>query len=187
MAGRRAARGRLAAASALALTLVAVGAGKAPAFAVEDPVKALDLVKPSRARRIAAAELPAAGGGTVRLADLRGKVVFLNFWATWCEPCKEEMPALEALYRQFRERGLVVVAVSQDRGGAAVVNPYLRRMALSFPVGLDPRGDLAREYAVWALPATFIIDREGTVAFAAQGPRAWNGAPAQALFESLLK
>jgi peroxiredoxin len=126
-------------------------------------------------------------GGTIRLADLKGKVVFLNFWATWCEPCLEEMPAMERLARAYRDRGLVVLALSADREGASVVKPFLKRHALTFPVGLDPDQSVARLYRVWALPSTFILDRTGARLYSAHGARDWDGKDAFAFFDALLK
>ena len=125
-------------------------------------------------------------GGPLALSDLRGKTVFLNFWATWCEPCLEEMPAMERLAQTYRARGLVVLALSADREGASVVRPFIKRHGLTFQVGLDPTQAVARSYRVWALPSTFILDRTGARVFQAQGARDWTGAPAFAFFDAFL-
>ena len=126
-------------------------------------------------------------GAALRLGDLRGKVVLLNFWATWCEPCLEEMPAMERLARTFRERGLAVLALSVDREGASVVRSFLKRHDLTFLVGLDPQQAVARLYRIWALPSTTILDRKGVPRFAVQGAREWDGQAGHALFDGLLK
>ena len=81
--------------------------------------RGLELIKPAQPRIAHDFEVPTLERGTLRLSALRGKVVFVNFWATWCDPCKEEMPAMERLYQRFRDRGLVVVALSGGRPGLA--------------------------------------------------------------------
>lgn len=126
-------------------------------------------------------------GKKLSLKDFRGKVVFLNFWASWCEPCREEMPAMERLYQKYRERGLVVVAISADAEGASVVTPFVKKYKLTFLIGLDPRMSVTSLYGVWAVPSTFIIDKQGKRILFANGPREWDGKAAHALFESLLQ
>lgn len=122
-----------------------------------------------------------------RLSDYRGKVVVLNFWATWCEPCREEMPSMERLHHAYKDRGLVVLAISLDSQGASVVNPFVKKFALTFPVGLDPKMVVRERYGVWAVPSTFIIDRQGKRVLFANGSREWDSKPAHALMESLLQ
>ncbi len=156
------------------------------AATAQDPPEALRLTRLGGGEPVAFS-VGTPDGGTLRLADLKGKVVFLNFWATWCEPCLEEMPAMERLAAAYRDRGLVVVALSADREGASVVRPFLKRHGLTFPVGLDPDQAVARSYRVWALPSTFILDRTGARLFLAQGARDWAGPPALAFFDALLK
>ncbi len=98
------------------------------------------------------------------LADLRGTVVIVNLWASWCPPCLAEMPALQRLYEANRERGLEILAVNttfQDSVGAA--QEFVQQHALTFPVPLDRSGDVARLYQLRALPSTFFIDRRGVI------------------------
>ena len=121
------------------------------------------------------------------LADYRGKVVLVNFWATWCKPCEEEMPGMERLYQKYKDKGLVVLAISQDADGAGAVPPFVKKHGLTFPIGLDPKMSVSASYGVWALPSTFIIDRQGNRAHFANGPREWDGQAARDLFESMLK
>ena len=123
----------------------------------------------------------------LRLSEFKGKVVFLNFWATWCKPCEEEMPSMQRLHERFKNQGLVVLAISEDTGGASLVAPYLKKHSLTFPVGLDPKSSVATLYGVWSVPSTFIIDKRGNRAFFANGPREWDGPHARAFFESLLQ
>jgi len=125
-------------------------------------------------------------GKPVRLSDFRGNVVLLNFWATWCSPCKKEMGPLEALYRRFKGRGFVVLAVSLDQGGARIVRPFVEKKGLSFPILLDSTGKAKSTYHVTSLPATFLIDRKGRIIGRSLGPRDRASEAAVALVESLL-
>ncbi|HXJ84091.1 MAG TPA: TlpA disulfide reductase family protein [Candidatus Methylomirabilis sp.] len=128
-----------------------------------------------------------ASDGYTSLADFQEKLVVLNFWATWCEPCTLEMPTLEALWQQYRARGLVVVGVSVDRGAPkTVLDPYVKRLGLTFPVLVDPDLKTADGWHVAALPATFIIRPDGDVAGMATGAREWNATAMKALLETLL-
>ena len=127
------------------------------------------------------------GGGEATLDTWRGRVVVLNFWATWCAPCTAEMPTLEALWRAHRNRGLVVIGVSVDRGApAALIDPYVRNLALTFPILFDPDSKTAGAWRVTGLPSTFVLRPDGDVAGVAVGPREWNSAEMRALLESLL-
>lgn len=126
-------------------------------------------------------------GRQVSLEEWRDKVVVLNFWATWCQPCTVEMPALEALWRGYRDRGLVVVGVSVDRGAPrALLDPYLENLGLTFPILLDPDMATAATWRVTGIPATFVIRPGGEVAGMAVGPREWNSAEMRALLETML-
>jgi peroxiredoxin len=126
-------------------------------------------------------------GRVASLDDWRDKLVVLNFWATWCQPCTVEMPALEELWRRYRDRGLVVVGISVDRGAPrGVLEPYLRNLGLTFPILLDPELATASAWRVTALPATFIVRPGGEVAGIAVGAREWNSPEMTALLESLL-
>ncbi|MBI1846707.1 MAG: TlpA family protein disulfide reductase [Candidatus Rokubacteria bacterium] len=132
-----------------------------------------------------------ASGGVGRekrgLDDYRGRLVVLNFWATWCAPCTAEMPTLESLWREYRERGLTVVGISEDRGAPrALLEPYLRGLGLTFPILVDPDLAASRRWRVTGLPATFVIRPDGEVAGLAMGAREWNSPAMRALLESLL-
>lgn len=112
-------------------------------------------------------------GREYRLADLRGKIVFLNVWATWCPPCREEMPSMEQLHRRLAGSDFVMLAVSEDAGGKKVVEPFVRELGVTFPVLLDPEGVVPRRYGVTGYPETFIIDREGRIIQHLRGPENW--------------
>jgi peroxiredoxin len=153
----------------------------------QDPAVALGLTRPTPIQAAKPFRVDTPDSRALSLAEFKGKVVFLNFWATWCKPCEEEMPSMERLHRRFKDRGLVVLAIAEDSGGVSVVAPYLKKHKLSFPVGLDPKSSVASLYGVWGVPSTFIIDRQGNRALFANGPRDWDGPHAQALFQSLLR
>jgi thiol-disulfide isomerase/thioredoxin len=169
-------------ASSLVLAAIACSAAIPPAESGSE----FDLVwlKPATAAPdFAVASLSSA---PLTLRQFRGKILLLNFWATWCEPCREEMPALERLYQRYRNAEFSIVAISADRQ-ATVVAPYVAALRLSFPIGLDPGMDVAKRYTARALPSSFLIDKSGRILAFAIGPRAWDNAHAHAVIERLLK
>jgi peroxiredoxin len=93
------------------------------------------------------------------LKQLRGKVVLLNFWATWCPPCRKEMPDLEGLYRQFGDRGLIILAISDEEEGK--VKPFIAEKKVIYPVLLDPGSKVSKDFAVDGIPKSFVYDRDG--------------------------
>ena len=123
--------------------------------------------------------LPDTNGRERRLGDLRGKVVLVNFWATWCVPCRTEMPAMERLYQQFRGHGLEILAVHVGPGGAEM-GRFLAEVPLSFPVLVDADLDL-EGWPLKGLPTTFVVDRSGRRTHAALGALAWDS-PAMRVF-----
>jgi peroxiredoxin len=174
--------------SRVVVALLALAAVLVPGLVfAEDPVAALSLIRPRPAKEAPDFQVGTPDGSTLRLADFKGKVVFLNFWATWCEPCREEMPSMERLHRAYKDRGLVVLAISLDVQGASVVKPFVKRFALTFPIGLDPKMAVRETYGVWAVPSTFFIDRKGKRALFANGAREWDSKAAHAVVESLLQ
>jgi cytochrome c biogenesis protein CcmG/thiol:disulfide interchange protein DsbE len=110
-----------------------------------------------------------------RLSDFRGKVVFLNFWATWCKPCREEMPSMEILSKNFEKDGLVILAVSIDRVTTTKdIPPFIKGMNLTFPVLVDSWGKTDKPYKRMGVPETFIIDQQGIIQEIVIGPRDWT-------------
>jgi thiol-disulfide isomerase/thioredoxin len=124
-------------------------------------------------------------GRPVSMAAFRGKVILVNFWASWCPECRPEMPAMERLHRELASRGLAVVAVNA-RERREVVARHAQELGLTFPVVLDPDGEIGALYGVVGLPATFLVGRDGRAVAFAVGSREWGGAPARALLEILL-
>ena len=151
-----------------------------------DAIRELELIKPARSKRAEDFSLNTPGSGKVQLLDYRGQVVLINFWATWCPPCLEEMPAMERLYRQHREVGFTLVAVSVD-ADSKLVAPFVTAHKFTFPVALDPSMSMANTYGVRALPSTFIVARDGTLAALAIGPRHWDNDAAHSLIEGLAR
>ncbi len=121
------------------------------------------------------------------LADFRGRVVLLNFWATWCAPCIHEMPSLDRLQASLGPEGLTVIALSVDRGGAHVVAPFLTRLGIEhLEVFLDPSNETGRSFAVPGLPTTYLIDQGGQIVGALAGPAEWDSPDAKALIRYYL-
>ncbi len=107
-------------------------------------------------------ELEQLSGGRLTLEDLAGEVVLLNTWATWCPPCRRELPALEAVYRRYREQGFVILGVNIGESGDAVER-FVTRSGLTFPILLDPDEASLRAFGTISLPSSFLIDRQGNV------------------------
>jgi peroxiredoxin len=113
-----------------------------------------------RAPRFALKDLK---GNTFRLEDLKGKVVLLNFFATWCGPCRQEVPELVKLYERFRDRGLEIVGISLDMEGAAVLDPFVKQYRIPYPIVLGTRQTVLDYGGVRGIPTSFLIDREGSI------------------------
>ena len=130
--------------------------------------------------------LAALHGEEVSVAGLAGKVLFINFWATWCGPCKAEMPSMEILYRDFKNKGLEMLAVSSDMEGAAIVQPFVQELGLSYPVLLDPDFRVDDKYLIQSVPTTILVDKNGVITHRIVGARNWNAPESRDLIEKLL-
>ena len=166
--------------------LTGLAAALASGASGEDPFAALSLIRPRRPEPAPDFTVPGLTSPHLSLSSFRGQVVFLNFWATWCPPCREEMPSMERLYRRFKARGLTILAISIDSRGAEVVAPFVKHFGLTFPIGLDPKSEVANRYLLRALPTTVLIDRGGRIAAFAFGARGWDSSAAHAVIETLL-
>jgi peroxiredoxin len=126
-------------------------------------------------------------GNPVSLSQFRGKVVLLNFWATWCGPCRIEMPAMEHLYQAIPRKDFEILAVSTDSQGAAVTRPFQREMGLTFPILHDPDMRIGLTYGARTLPLTFMVDRQGVIRKKIFGARDWDSPEAHELIRMLMK
>ena len=128
---------------------------------------------------------PLSPGGTQSLSALKGRVVFLNFWATWCGPCRSEMPSMESLHNRYSERGLEILAVNSGENTPEVL-AFMKDNKLSFPTVLDMDGKVTMTYGVQAIPTSFIINREGRIIARKVGSIDWDSPKVRAALEILL-
>ncbi len=124
-------------------------------------------------------------GRRIRLGSLKGKVVFLNFWATWCPPCILEMPTMEKLHREFGSKGLVILAVN-FRESPQQVKAFLKEHQLTFTTLLDPKGKVFELYQAWSLPTTTIVNKKGQAVGKVIGYRDWHKPEMKEFFRRLL-
>jgi peroxiredoxin len=125
-------------------------------------------------------------GGNTGMADYKGKIVLLNFWATWCMPCRAEMPGMETLWQNYKEQGLVIAAVSVDEGSRGRIETFTKLLDLSFPILLDPESKVSDLYKVSNMPTSFLIDRNGKIISRIVGTEEWTSPEAIQLVEKLL-
>jgi len=130
--------------------------------------------------------LPDLHGQTVRLADLRGKVVLLNFWATWCAPCRVEMPSMNALYHTYRDKGFELLAISMDVFGKEAVAPFVAQYGLTFPVLLDPQDTVSSRLLGGGIPTSYVLDKRSRIAAVEVGTRDWDSERFRRLLDRLL-
>ena len=147
-------------AAALLTALVALAL---PAWAAPDPVA--DAVAASPAPPFT---LQATDGQQVSLAQFKGDVVMINFWASWCGPCRQEMPLLDSIYRKYKDMGFELIGVNVEPDSKAA-NAWLKATPVTYPVLYDPQSKVSELYQVQAMPTTVIIDRTGTVRFLHRG------------------
>lgn len=126
-------------------------------------------------------------GKTVNLSSLKGKVVMLNFWATWCPPCRDEIPSMMKLNAAFAGKPFQMLAVSIDEGGKQAVEEFFKNSGFSLPVYLDPSSSAGRTYGITGVPETFIIDKNGIIAKKVIGPVEWDSSEVRSYLEGLLK
>jgi thiol-disulfide isomerase/thioredoxin len=131
-------------------------------------------------------ELENLDGLKEQLTDYRGKVVFLNFWATWCGPCRIEMPSMERIYNEFQDDGMVILAVNLGES-SAIAGEFMKSNNLSFPVLLDKDQTVATIYGVRSIPTSYLIDRDGNIMAMAVGAREWDSLSFRKLFREILK
>lgn len=168
--------------TALLFTLPGAAPGQDP------PGGAMGVIKPRVRVEAPNFTLEDIDGNPRRLNEFKGNVILLNFWATFCAPCREEMPAMERLWKELKDQGLVIIAVAGDRGRKSMhkVKEFCVMHGMSFPVLLDPRGEVRRSYEVTALPTSYIIGRDGKISGKIIGARQWDTDESKKLFNALL-
>lgn len=152
----------------------------------DDPFSVLKLSRLAAGTKAPSFKLPSLEGQEISSHMLAGKVVLLNFWATWCGPCKDEMPSLQRLQQQFDPRQFVVVAVTTDLQLAGIKH-FMRQAGLTFPTLLDEEKEVSGAFLVRGLPTTVLIGKDGTLVGRAVGPRAWDSPEAVALIKGLVE
>jgi thiol-disulfide isomerase/thioredoxin len=123
-------------------------------------------------------------GQPVSLSDFRGKIVFLNFWTTWCYACRIEMPDMEKLHQKFKNKDFAMVSINLQES-ASQVKQFFKDFKLTFTALLDSDGEVGAHFMITAIPTTFILNKEGIIIGKVMGPREWDGKKAFALFEHL--
>jgi peroxiredoxin len=126
-------------------------------------------------------------GKSVSLADFKGQVVLVNFWATWCGPCRVEMPSMEAMYKEMNAQGFEILAVSTDEEGSAVTKPFVDDSQLTFPILHDTKYEVGAMYGVRTLPMSYVVDRKGIIQHRIYGARDWHSPEAKNLLNKLLQ
>jgi peroxiredoxin len=126
-------------------------------------------------------------GREVSLSDFIGKVVLVNIWATWCPPCRDEMPSMQKLYEKFKDEHFEMLAVSIDGEGREAVAPFMEQMNLTFPALLDPKEKIRSLYKITGVPESFIVDREGILVHKVIGPMDWSSPQVFDFFQELIQ
>lgn len=128
-----------------------------------------------------------ANGSTLKLSDLRGKVVLLNFWATWCPPCREEIPSMMKLNSVMAGKPFQMVAISIDEGGKPAIESFFKVSGFSLPAYLDESGASAKSYGITGVPESFIIDKTGVLVKKIIGGASWDAPEVVSFLEGLMK
>jgi peroxiredoxin len=165
----------------IGLSILLLLAWAPPADAATDALQTLGLQSPNEPVAAPLFGLPDLDGKKIQLKDFRGRLVFLNFFATWCGPCREEMPGMDRLFRSYRDKGLMILAVNMQES-AKTVRPFVQELKLTFPAVLDTKGAVSREYGIRALPVSFLVGREGNILWRAMGGREWDTPPLREYF-----
>ena len=176
----------VAAALVFLLAAPALGAADEGEADMPDRTKLGEFVPSSQPFTAPAISLADTNGHSVELSELRGKLVLVNLWATWCEPCLREMPSLERLQSWLGER-IAVLAVSEDRGGNKTVEPFIAKLGLkSVKIYIDPKSEVGHAFGARGLPTSFLIDREGKVLGRVEGAAEWDSPKILGVLEPLL-
>lgn len=159
---------------------------EAPTTAEDDLLKKLNIEKFDKRTPATNFTLKDLQGRLVILKDFKGKVVFLNFWATWCPPCRLEMPTMEELHKEFGSQGLAIMAINY-RETPEKIKTFYEQNQLTFTTLLDEEGKVFDLYKAWSLPTTYLIDKKGEIVGKVIGYRDWHSQEARAFFRKLLE
>jgi len=121
------------------------------------------------------------------LDDYKGKFVLLNFWATWCPPCLEEMPSMETIHQLYKDKNFTVVAISSDEGGKKDIDPFIDKLGVTFPILMDSDKAVSSVYGAVNLPLSFILNPEGQVIAGSEGAREWASEEAMSVLEEMFE
>lgn len=127
-----------------------------------------------------------ASGKSATLSAYKGRVVMINFWATWCPPCRQEMPSMEELFKEYNKKGFEILAISSDSQGEKIVKPFMEFYELSFSALMDIDGKVHSAYGVTSIPTTYIVDKNGNIVQRFMGPRDWKSKSTKEMIEKLL-
>ena len=126
-------------------------------------------------------------GKKVSLKDFKGKAILLNFWATWCEPCKKELPSMQKIYEELSSDGVEVIAISIDRNKKKRVEKYIKKYNLTFPILLDPSQKVRKDYFILGLPTSYLIGGDGKLKGFISGAREWDSNASKEMFSTLIQ
>jgi len=172
--------------TAMWILLLLLGGGVQPWRGLADPWKDLGILRMDGSREAYDFRLEGMDGIPRSLKEFKGRVVLLAFWASFCPPCREEMPSLNALYNRWKDRGLMVLGISMDAGKEAAVR-FMKRVGIDFPVLWDKHLEVGRRYRVYRIPMTFLIDGRGRLVGMAMGARDWDSPPAHKMIGAMLE
>lgn len=163
-----------------------MGLCSAPLSAVADSFEQLGVARPKTSKPAPDFVLKDIHGKPVSLAQFKGKPVLINFWATWCGPCKQELPSLQRLHDVSKNNGNIqIIAISIDRSNIEKIHQYARSLSLSFPILLDPDRIARKSYFVRGLPTSYLIDADGKLKGFISGARRWDSPYAKQVFQEL--
>jgi cytochrome c biogenesis protein CcmG/thiol:disulfide interchange protein DsbE len=163
-----------------------MGLGSSPFSAWADPFEQLGVARPRTSKQAPDFVLHDLHGKKVSLNQFKGKPILINFWATWCGPCKEELPSIQRLHDASKSNGdIQIVAISIDRSNIEKVNQYARDLNLTFPILLDPDRIARKPYFVRSLPTSYLIDADGKLQGFISGARQWDSPAATQVFRLL--
>ncbi len=157
-----------------------------PVAGHEDSFIKMGVVSPKVEKPAPDFTLETPTGEKLSLKDFRGKAVLLNFWATWCEPCKKELPSMQKIYEALNPGGVEVVAISIDRDKKERVEKYIKKYNLTFPVLLDPSQKVRKDYFILGLPTSYLIGADGKLKGFVSGAREWDSNASKEMFSTLM-